>query len=156
MDEVDLADVVRATLRTRGWVDVVEADLEAVTAVVDPRRVDVVVANLVGNALRHGAAPVSVRLHGDQDWATVEVRDHGPGLDPDVLPHVFSRFYKADTARTRSEGSGLGLAIARENAALHRDGDRRGDLTADNHPEGGAVFTLRLPRRARGGGGEDA
>lgn len=156
VDEVDLADVVRATLRTRGWVDVVEADLEAVTAVVDPRRVDVVVANLVGNALRHGAAPVSVRLRSDPDWATVEVRDHGPGLDPDVLPHVFSRFYKADTARTRSEGSGLGLAIARENAALHRDGDRRGDLTADNHPEGGAVFTLRLPRRARGGGGEDA
>ncbi|SEG39768.1 two-component system, OmpR family, sensor histidine kinase MtrB [Saccharopolyspora kobensis] len=154
LDEVDLAALVRATLRTRGWTDQVDADLPEVTAVVDPRRVDVVVANLVGNALRHGAAPVSVRLRADEDWATVEVRDSGPGLDPEVLPHVFARFYKADVARARSEGSGLGLAIARENAALHRDGEHRGDLFAANDPAGGAVFTLRLPRRARNGGGQ--
>ncbi|MEV1206030.1 ATP-binding protein, partial [Microbispora rosea] len=49
----------------------------------------------------------------------------------------------ASAARARSEGSGLGLAIARENARLHR-----GDLTVTNAPDGGAVFTLRLPRRA--------
>ncbi|MER7012169.1 HAMP domain-containing sensor histidine kinase [Saccharopolyspora sp. NPDC000359] len=153
LDEVDLAEVVRATLRTRGWTDLVDAELPEVTAVVDPRRVDVVVANLVGNAVRHGAAPVSVRLGADPEWATVEVRDSGPGLDPEVLPHVFSRFYKADAARARSEGSGLGLAIARENAVLHRDGERCGDLFAANDPNGGAVFTLRLPRRAGDGSG---
>ena len=55
---------------------------------------------------------------------------------------MFDRFYKASAARTRSEGSGLGLAIAWENARLHR-----GDLTVANAPDGGAVFTLRLPRR---------
>ncbi|MGP4098983.1 ATP-binding protein, partial [Nonomuraea sp. KM90] len=76
-------------------------------------------------------------------WTALEVRDHGPGLDEAVLPHVFDRFYKANAARARSEGSGLGLAIARENARLHR-----GDLTVTNAPDGGAVFTLRLPRRA--------
>jgi two-component system sensor histidine kinase MtrB len=54
---------------------------------------------------------------------------------------VFDRFYKADTARARSEGSGLGLAIARENARLHGGG-----LTADNGPDAGAVFTVHLPR----------
>ncbi|MEV0619442.1 HAMP domain-containing sensor histidine kinase [Nonomuraea sp. NPDC050404] len=142
-NEVDVAELVRSTLRVRGWPEQVETDLPAgVTARLDPRRVDVILANLVGNALRHGEPPVSVRLSADPHWITVEVRDHGPGLDPAVLPHVFDRFYKASATRARSEGSGLGLAIARENARLHR-----GDLTVVNAQDGGALFTLRLPRR---------
>jgi two-component system sensor histidine kinase MtrB len=70
----------------------------------------------------------------------VEVRDHGPGLPPAAIAHVFDRFYKADTARARSKGSGLGLAIASENAQLHG-----GQIQAGNHPDGGAVFTVTLP-----------
>ncbi|NUS02724.1 MAG: HAMP domain-containing histidine kinase, partial [Nonomuraea sp.] len=144
LNEVDMAELVRATLRTRGWSESVDTELPpGVTARLDPRRVDVVLANMVGNALRHGEPPVSVRLSAGPHWIDVEVRDHGPGLDEAVLPHVFDRFYKASAARTRSEGSGLGLAIARENARLHR-----GDLTVANLPDGGALFTLRLPRLA--------
>lgn len=144
LNEVDVAELVRSTLRARGWSEPVQTELPpAVTARLDPRRVDVILANLVGNALRHGRPPVSMRLSADPHWITVEVRDHGPGLDEAALPHVFDRFYKASAARARSEGSGLGLAIARENARLHR-----GDLTVTNAPDGGAVFTLRLPRRA--------
>ncbi|WP_240779647.1 sensor histidine kinase [Nonomuraea zeae] len=144
LNEVDVAELVHATLRTRGWPEQVHTELPpAVTARLDPRRVDVILANLVGNALRHGEPPVSVRLSADPHWIALEVRDHGPGLDAAVLPHVFDRFYKASAARARSEGSGLGLAIARENARLHR-----GDLTVTNAPDGGAVFTLRLPRGA--------
>ncbi|MFF4415547.1 ATP-binding protein [Streptosporangium sp. NPDC001559] len=144
LNEVDMAELVRATLRTRGWSEQVSTEFPpGVTARLDPRRADVILANLVGNALRHGEPPVSVRLRADPDWITVEVRDHGPGLDEAVLPHVFDRFYKASAARARSEGSGLGLAIARENARLHQ-----GDLTVTNAQDGGAVFTLRLPRRA--------
>ncbi|MEU6412720.1 HAMP domain-containing sensor histidine kinase [Microbispora sp. NPDC046933] len=144
LNEVDVAELVRATLRARGWTEQVRTELpSAVTARLDPRRVDVILANLVGNALRHGEPPVSLRLRADADWIALEVRDHGPGLDEAVLPHVFDRFYKASAARARSEGSGLGLAIAQENARLHR-----GDLTVTNAPDGGAVFTLRLPRRA--------
>lgn len=67
-------------------------------------------------------------------------------MNPSVLPHIFDRFYKADAARTRSDGSGLGLAIARQNARLHRSDTHRGDLTATNAPDGGAVFRLFLPR----------
>ncbi|MFI6793090.1 ATP-binding protein [Nonomuraea sp. NPDC050383] len=144
LNEVDVAELVPATLRVRGWSELVDTELPpAVTARLDPRRVDVILANLVGNALRHGEPPVSVRLSADPHWIALEVRDHGPGLEGAVLPHVFDRFYKASAARTRSEGSGLGLAIARENARLHR-----GDLTVTNAPDGGAVFTLRLPRRS--------
>ncbi|GAA0991264.1 ATP-binding protein [Acrocarpospora macrocephala] len=147
LNEIDVAELVRATLRARGWSESVHAELPpAVTARLDPRRVDVILANLVGNALRHGEPPVSVRLSADPHWIALEVRDHGPGLDEAVLPHVFDRFYKANAARARSEGSGLGLAIARENARLHR-----GDLTVANAADGGAMFTLRLPRRPDGG-----
>ncbi|MEV4497722.1 HAMP domain-containing sensor histidine kinase [Micromonospora arborensis] len=155
LDDVDVAAAVTATLRIRGWLDRVRTELPpGVVARLDPRRLDVIVANLVGNAFRHGAEPVSVRLSADPDWVTIEVSDQGPGLDPEVLPHVFDRFYKADTARTRSEGSGFGLAIAWENARLHRHGDRRGSLVAGHRPGGGAVFTLRLPRDPADAGGD--
>ncbi|WP_418287507.1 ATP-binding protein [Lentzea guizhouensis] len=139
LDDVDVAEVVLATLRMRGFE--VRTDLPSgVRARLDPRRLDVIVANLVGNALRHGAPPVSVRLWTVGSDLVIEVADSGGGLAEEVLPHVFARFYKADSARGRSEGSGLGLAIAWENARLHG-----GTLTAANRPGGGAVFTLRLP-----------
>ncbi|WP_246281693.1 sensor histidine kinase [Fodinicola acaciae] len=145
LNEVDMAEIVRASLRARGWSDKVQTDLQTgVIASVDPRRMDVIIANLVGNALKYGEPPVTVRLHADGIWITVEVSDHGDGLAPEVLPRVFDRFYKADSARPRSEGSGLGLAIAWENARLHR-----GVLAAGNGPDGGAVFTLRLPVEPR-------
>ncbi|MFY1691274.1 ATP-binding protein [Plantactinospora sp. WMMB782] len=148
LDEVDVAAAVQATLRARGWTGQVVTDVSPGTrARLDPRRLDVILANLVGNALRHGAPPVTVRLRGEPDWIVLSVTDRGPGLDPLVSPRVFDRFYKADSARSRSEGSGLGLAIARENARLHRAGAHRGSLLAINDPAGGAVFTLRLPRR---------
>lgn len=103
-----------------------------------------IIANLVGNALRHGARPVTVRAWtrhaAGHAWLALRVHDRGPGMPAEVLPHVFDRFYKADTARTRSEGSGLGLAIAWENARLHG-----GTIEAANAPEGGASFTLHLP-----------
>ncbi|MFJ4685218.1 ATP-binding protein [Streptomyces sp. NPDC088789] len=143
--DTDLAEAVRATLSLRGWTDRVRTALpDGVRASVDRRRIDVIVANLVGNALRHGADPVTVTLTADPaaDLITVEVTDHGPGLPPETLARVFDRFYKADTARARSEGSGLGTAIALENARLHG-----GTIDAADRPGGGAAFTLRLPWR---------
>ncbi|MFJ2089009.1 sensor histidine kinase [Streptomyces sp. NPDC087901] len=148
-DEVDVAETIRKTLQARHWDDRVRTELlEGVRALLDPRRFDVVVANLVGNALRHGTEPVTVRLRtGRRDGAArlvTEVEDSGPGIDPAVLPHIFDRFYKADAARTRSTGSGLGLAITRENVRLHG-----GTVHAANGPAGGAVFTVELPLEGR-------
>ena len=115
------------------------------TVRLDRRRFDVIIANLVGNALRHGGPPVTVTArvepHGRRGGRlALEVRDHGPGLPEAAIAHVFDRFYKADTARARSAGSGLGLAIALENVQLHA-----GHIEAGNHPRGGAVFTVSLP-----------
>ncbi|MFG3391713.1 ATP-binding protein [Streptomyces parvus] len=161
--EADLAETVRASLALRGWTDRVTAELpQGVRAVVDRRRVDVIVANLVGNALRHGAPPVTVTLTApgdDEDRvARLEVADHGPGLPPGARERVFDRFYKADEARTRDtstagsggeadresggRGSGLGMAIALENARLHG-----GTIEVGERAGGGAVFTLVLPLR---------
>ncbi|WP_446459015.1 ATP-binding protein [Streptomyces zingiberis] len=141
LDEVDVADMVTACIDARAWLDAVELDTErGLVARLDPRRLDVILANLIGNALKHGGSPVRVTVRPDDGGLAVEVRDHGPGIPEEVLPHVFDRFYKASASRPRSEGSGLGLSIALENAHIHG-----GDISAANHPEGGAVFRLRLP-----------
>ncbi|GAA3487480.1 HAMP domain-containing sensor histidine kinase [Streptomyces cremeus] len=145
LENTDLRTLVAKTLQLRGWADDprVRTDLQGPLPVrADPRRIDVILGNLIGNALRHGRPPVvlAARADADDGRTVVTVTDHGPGIPADVLPHVFERFYKADTARTRSEGSGLGLAIAHENALLHGAA-----LTAANSPHGGAVFTLALP-----------
>ncbi|MFE1199872.1 sensor histidine kinase [Streptomyces olivaceoviridis] len=148
LDEIDLAESLRRTLAARVWTGLVETELPppgTLRGRVDPRRLDVVVANLVGNALRHGARPVRLRLRetgrpGGMRLAVIEVLDSGPGIPDDVLPHVFERFYKSDAARTRTDGSGLGLAITEENVRVHG-----GTVRAANRPEGGAVFTVELP-----------
>lgn len=150
LDDVDVADQITACIDARAWLDAVELDAaRGIHARIDPRRLDVILANLIGNALKHGGSPVrvSVREESAEDSGmpggsvVIQVRDHGPGIPEEVLPHVFDRFYKASASRPRSEGSGLGLSIALENAHIHG-----GEITAANSPEGGAVFTLRLPR----------
>ena len=149
-DETDVANAVRQCLRARGWSGVSSAVPAGLTVRLDRRRFDVILANLIGNALRHGGPPVTVQasVHAGGQLA-VEVRDHGHGLPPAAIPHIFDRFYKADTARARSDGSGLGLAIAWENARLHG-----GHIHAGNHPDGGAVFLVSLPLNAPGSSGD--
>ncbi|MFE2871692.1 ATP-binding protein [Embleya sp. NPDC059259] len=149
VDEFDMAEAVRRCLAGRAWSQAVITDLPAgIRAEVDPRRFDVVVANLVGNALRHGAPPVEVSLRSerraDGQWIVLRVADRGPGLAADTLDRVFERFFKADSARARSAGSGLGMAITLENVRLHD-----GRIRAANRSDGGAVFTVELPRYAR-------
>ncbi|WP_240796447.1 HAMP domain-containing sensor histidine kinase [Streptomyces sp. RFCAC02] len=148
LDDVDMADQVTACVDARAWLDAIDLDApRGIIARLDPRRLDVILANLVGNALKHGGSPVRVTVReevsarGAQE-VTVRVADRGPGIPEEVLPHVFDRFYKASASRPRSDGSGLGLSIALENAHLHG-----GEIEAANGPGGGAVFTLRLPKR---------
>lgn len=147
-DALDLAECVRATVESRGWSDRVELALPPpgeLRGPLDARRLDVVVANLITNALRHGAPPVALTLRPGHRapggrWAVIEVADRGPGIPDEALPQLFDRFYKSDSARTRSEGSGLGLAITAENVQLHG-----GTVRAANREGGGAVFTVSLP-----------
>ncbi|MEU9744380.1 HAMP domain-containing sensor histidine kinase [Streptomyces niveus] len=152
LDDVDVADQVTACIDARAWLDAVELDAaRGMMARLDPRRLDVILANLIGNALKHGGSPVRVSVRSVGGELVIEVRDNGPGIPEAVLPHVFDRFYKASASRPRSEGSGLGLSIAMENAHIHG-----GDITAANLPEGGAVFVLRLPHEVSEDADDDA
>ncbi|GAA2045279.1 HAMP domain-containing sensor histidine kinase [Streptomyces cheonanensis] len=143
-EPTDLASLISSCVRARNWSEQVEilprSTREPVTVEVDRRRLDIVVVNLIGNGLKHGAAPVRVKLLPQAAGTAVEITDSGPGVPEEHLGKIFSRLYKADASRARSTGSGLGLAIALENAKLHG-----GDITVENAPEGGARFTLWLP-----------
>ena len=149
LDNTDIAAGVAACLRARGWADVSTDIPPGLVVPLDRRRFDVILATLSGNALCHGSPPVTVQAglqpaDGGEPLALV-VRDHGSGIPAEAVPHVFERFYKAGTARSRSEDSGLGLAIAWENTRLHG-----GRIEAANDPGGGALFTLWLPVRQTG------
>jgi signal transduction histidine kinase len=137
-ETVDLAALAAAVVRARGWDGRVHLDADEVVITSDPRRLEGIVANLVGNALEHGGDGVAVRVGRDGNGAFVEVADEGPGIAPEHLPHLFERFYKADPARA-SGGTGLGLAIAQENARL-----LGGRIEVWSAPGQGARFTLRL------------
>ena len=109
----------------------------------DPMRVEQILGNLLSNALRHTpeGGQIMLKLVPMSGGVSLSVRDTGSGIPAEALPHLFERFYRADKARSREEGgTGLGLAIARQLAEA-----QGGTLTAANHPDGGAVFTLSLP-----------
>lgn len=110
----------------------------------DPTRLEQILGNLLSNALRYtptgGEIKIGIEDTGEQ--VKIMVEDSGPGIPEADLPYIFERFYRADRSRSRSEGgSGLGLAIARNLALAHG-----GWLEAANSSQGGAVFTLTLPK----------
>ncbi|HEV2089019.1 MAG TPA: MtrAB system histidine kinase MtrB [Cryptosporangiaceae bacterium] len=120
---------------------------EPAVAEVDPRRVERILRNLVGNAIEHGEArPVRIALRQDVAAVAVTVRDLGLGLKPEEAEVVFNRFWRGDPSRARQTGgTGLGLSISREDARLHG-----GWLQAWGRPGQGAQFRLTLPVRVRG------
>jgi len=102
-----------------------------------------VLDNLLANARQHTPAggAVSLRASATDDEVRIVVRDSGQGMPPEVLAHVFERYYRGEQARTRrGSGTGLGLAISRAIARAHG-----GDLTAKSTPGEGSTFTLCLP-----------
>jgi len=112
----------------------VELEPSLITGV--PARLERAVGNLIDNAVKYSppGAPVEVRLR----QGALSVRDHGPGIAAQDLPHIFDRFYRGAEARGRP-GSGLGLAIVRQVAAQHG-----GSVTAEPAPGGGTLMCLRL------------
>ncbi|MBX9245799.1 HAMP domain-containing histidine kinase [Actinotalea ferrariae] len=109
----------------------------------DEDRLRQVLANLVGNAVRHTppGTPVELALGRRDAEVVVEVRDHGPGIDPEHAARVFERFYRVDAARGReSGGAGLGMAIVAAIVTAHG-----GTVGIDRTPGGGATVRVMLP-----------
>ena len=113
-----------------------EVELEPTVVSGVPARLDRVVNNLLDNAVKFAGVerPIEVRLRGGE----LVVRDHGPGIEADDLPHVFDRFYRGASARALP-GSGLGLAIVRQVVSLHG-----GTVTVEAAPGGGTLARVRL------------
>lgn len=110
----------------------------------DPDRLDQILGNLLSNAFRYtpDGGQITLELVPSGTSIGMMIHDSGPGIPDDALPHIFERFYRADKSRSRQEGgTGLGLAIARLLTQL-----MGGTIMAENHPSGGAIFTLQFPK----------
>lgn len=111
---------------------------------VDEDRIGQVLLNLVGNALQYTPAGGSVDITGELegDWVSVQIADTGIGISPEHLPHIFTRFYRADKSRSRpGGGSGIGLTIAKHLVEAHG-----GRIYAESTGYGnGSKFIFTLP-----------
>ena len=112
----------------------------------DADRLHQVLLNLVSNGIRHGGedAVVTLTLRDDEEHVLIDVSDDGKGISPDDASHIFERFYRADSSRTRDTGgSGLGLAIVKSLVEQHG-----GSISVESELGRGSVFTVRLPKAA--------
>jgi two-component system OmpR family sensor kinase len=146
-EQTDLVPLVVDTIsdaRAAGPDHVWRLDLPDEPALVsaDAARLQQVLVNLLANARTHTppGTTVTARVERRGPWLCVDVQDNGQGIPPDLLPHVFERFARGDSARSRATGStGLGLAIVQAVATAHG-----GAVTVDSVP-GQTVFTVHLP-----------
>jgi two-component system sensor histidine kinase KdpD len=166
-DILDMARIDAAAIRIdRQWVtsaDVVDAALahvrhavagrairvEADTArqvEIDPRLSSVALSHLIENAAHYSPAdtPIDIEASAAHDGLHVTVTDHGPGLDPGELDHLFERFYRGRAARASTTGTGMGLSITR--GLLAAAGGR---VWAENIPGAGARFSIAVPGPVR-------
>jgi two-component system OmpR family sensor kinase len=120
-------------------------ELQPTTVEGDEARLRQVLTNLVGNAVNHTppGTPLEVAVGSrDSGRALLEVRDHGPGVDPAAARRVFERFYRADPSRMRGHGGGNGLGLAIVAAIVNA---HHGKVGVAQTPGGGATFVVDLP-----------
>jgi signal transduction histidine kinase len=116
---------------------------EAVLVPIAPEDCALFLSNLLLNAIQHSPSGslVEARLVRKTESVTLEIEDHGEGIDPAALPHVFDRFYRGDPSRTRSTGgTGLGLSIVK--AVVEMAG---GSIAIASQPGHGTTVTVQLP-----------
>ncbi len=143
-EPVDIADLARRACRARGLpVELVDVDPNGSTRwLVDRRRIEQALGNLLDNAVRYGGGPVAVRVSHPAGRYVIEVDDEGPGVSPADKAVIFDRFVRGRTAHARRDdgGAGLGLALVAQHAAAHS-----GTVVVLDRPGGGARFRLDLP-----------
>lgn len=123
-----------------------DMDLESVDFFWNEQTLAHVWANLFDNAVKFtpNGGKIGVICKKENGGVTVTVSDSGKGISPDALPHIFEKFYQADSSHA-TKGNGLGLALVQRIVQLCG-----GTITAESPEEGGAVFTVRLPLHKQG------
>jgi signal transduction histidine kinase len=135
--------------KVRLMANVVEDEASDPLILGDPQLLQVMVENLVRNAIRHSpeGSAVSIEAERDGEEILISVRDEGPGIPAEFLDKVFERGVRVpgpEAEKNGSGGAGLGLAIARNVAQLHR-----GAIRAANNPERGCTFQVEMPLARR-------
>jgi heavy metal sensor kinase len=151
LGRIDLREVAEnavSSMRVLAGARGIELSLEGSPAPTeaDAARIEQVIVNLVGNAVKFTglSGKVGVEVWSDEGGVGLTVRDTGPGIAPDLLPTIFDRFVRADPARSRAEGgSGLGLAICHE--IVHAHGGR---IWVESEPGRGSAFSFRIPSKS--------
>lgn len=142
---VDIVHLARRVCRARGLEDIVEPlTAPELRWVLDARRMEQTIGNLLDNAERHGGGAVAVRIAADRDTLSIDVDDEGPGVLPEDREAIFTPFVRGRAAHARGDasGAGLGLALVAQHAATHG-----GRVSVLECPTGGARFRIELPRR---------
>jgi signal transduction histidine kinase len=137
------ADAVAPACAAKGLTLTVEPAAESIAVHVDAARMQQVLGNIVGNAVKVTPAPGEVRLAARVagDRAEMLVSDTGPGIAPDELPHLFERFYRTEASmRAATPGTGLGLTIARSLVEAHG-----GSVAVESELGAGTTFVVSLP-----------
>jgi two-component system phosphate regulon sensor histidine kinase PhoR len=149
IDVAALFDAVSSDLMERVGTSKLHIDINVKPAAsvieADEQKLHDVLRNLLENAVSYSAerGRIELEAHADGERVLLSVGDYGSGIPEADLGRVFERFYRVDRSRTVDPGgTGLGLSIVRHLVELHG-----GKVTAANRPEGGAVFTIALPRR---------
>ncbi len=127
-------------LRQEGIVlDYLENDEDIPELRCDPARMRQVFLNILDNAAKHGGegGRIDASIHYEDGFVVVRIRDYGPGIPEEELPHVKMKFYKGSS---KARGSGIGLAVCDEIVTMHG-----GTLDLENAPGGGTLVTIRLP-----------
>jgi heavy metal sensor kinase len=154
MQPVDLAPLVRTTMEhmrlladEKGLALTCKCQ-DGTCVYADPMRMKQILVNLVDNAIKYSTdaqseqrGSVVVQVYAKESTAVVDVSDNGIGIAPDALPHVFDRFYRADSSRSRGAGGvGLGLAIVKAIVTAHD-----GSVSIQSTPGHGSTVTIELP-----------
>jgi signal transduction histidine kinase len=107
----------------------------------DPTRLAQVLENLISNAIKYAPdSPVEIRLAKANDMIHIAVSDHGPGIAPEHLEHLFKRFYRVPENSSNTRGTGLGLFICRQIIHAHR-----GDIAVESTVGEGTTFHIYIP-----------
>jgi signal transduction histidine kinase len=148
IEAVDIAGVARRLVETSAPLAWRQRQVQVLTEVApdvplacaDLQRTEQIISNLLSNAVRHTppGGLVATVVRAEQDRVVLEVSDTGEGIDPDALPRVFERFYRADHGD--ANGAGLGLALVKELAEA-----MGGTVEAASERGKGSTFTVRLP-----------